>query len=597
MVNSHPIVLLACVDKRDSGTGGGGGTCRMGGKRRTGGKVDSGSPANPNVRNGTASWSGVLEGRQMETSRGLGRPALSRGFSGLLRQLSAPLVLGMGAHWTWAYCATILVDVLFFQGFSDPGRSNALFYIVSVAFYCATMGLYGIIAGRVREDLAGQCARIAVLAGPCAALGTLCLPFCESQTAAGSLLCVAAGAGTGLGSGLLYAACWGEAFSRRPVPAAVFNFTVSILLAVAATWAGTSLLPRAAVEAVTVGLPLLEGLCAARALGAHGSPGIREPIPPEKLAAGGPPYAPARLEGFALWVCLPLLFVGMSTGVLREFSLHPIMAEGTETLPALIASLALAFALISLAMIVLRDDSSLFARAALLALALSLAVILSPAAGERGVLNAALVSYICLDAMTWAAPCDLVRRYRIAPALAFGLGRMAVALGIGAGNGVIKLTVGAEAAYEASNTALPLAMIVLFFVAYGFWPQDRTVRRHVLKGEGPEEGGAQEDDAPTAPAAPADAPARQAPGEKDPRRGACSTLAGKHGLSQRELDVLVLLADGRDVPFVADALGISANTAKSHVQHIYQKLGVHTRQGLITLVADAAETARRGRAR
>lgn len=38
--------------------------------------------------------------------------------------------------------------------------------------------------------------------------------------------------------------------------------------------------------------------------------------------------------------------------------------------------------------------------------------------------------------------------------------------------------------------------------------------------------------------------------------------------------------------YVRDTLGISDGTAKAHVAHIYQKLGVHSRNDLLELVED-----------
>ena len=60
-------------------------------------------------------------------------------------------------------------------------------------------------------------------------------------------------------------------------------------------------------------------------------------------------------------------------------------------------------------------------------------------------------------------------------------------------------------------------------------------------------------------------------------------LADAFGLTQREQEVLALLLKGRSIPYIKETLYISANTAKTHVRHIYQKTGVHERQELITL--------------
>lgn len=77
-----------------------------------------------------------------------------------------------------------------------------------------------------------------------------------------------------------------------------------------------------------------------------------------------------------------------------------------------------------------------------------------------------------------------------------------------------------------------------------------------------------------------------------PRAFVCSGLAqavvrragaGQGRLSDREHDVLLLLADGLGTAAIADKLFMSESTAKSHIGHIYQKLGAANRaQALVT---------------
>ena len=52
-------------------------------------------------------------------------------------------------------------------------------------------------------------------------------------------------------------------------------------------------------------------------------------------------------------------------------------------------------------------------------------------------------------------------------------------------------------------------------------------------------------------------------------------------ISARESDVLLLVLQGYSTPRIADALCISENTAKTHLRHIYAKMGVSSRQQLM----------------
>lgn len=61
-------------------------------------------------------------------------------------------------------------------------------------------------------------------------------------------------------------------------------------------------------------------------------------------------------------------------------------------------------------------------------------------------------------------------------------------------------------------------------------------------------------------------------------------LVQRYRLSQRERDVLYLLAQGRDAPFIAKTLYISENTVRSHIKKIYAKVGIHSRQELFDLI-------------
>jgi DNA-binding NarL/FixJ family response regulator len=50
-------------------------------------------------------------------------------------------------------------------------------------------------------------------------------------------------------------------------------------------------------------------------------------------------------------------------------------------------------------------------------------------------------------------------------------------------------------------------------------------------------------------------------------------------LTERELDVLALLAPGKPTKQIASELGIASKTADNHIQNIYAKAGVSTRAG------------------
>ena len=61
----------------------------------------------------------------------------------------------------------------------------------------------------------------------------------------------------------------------------------------------------------------------------------------------------------------------------------------------------------------------------------------------------------------------------------------------------------------------------------------------------------------------------------------------RFGLSNRERKVLSLIVQGADTKSIATHLACRPATVKKHVEHIYERLGVHDRHAAITFVFDA----------
>lgn len=69
---------------------------------------------------------------------------------------------------------------------------------------------------------------------------------------------------------------------------------------------------------------------------------------------------------------------------------------------------------------------------------------------------------------------------------------------------------------------------------------------------------------------------------------ALEALLRSYGLTERELEVALLLSEGRNVPYIQDHLAISQGTAQTHTYHIYQKLGIHSKQELIEIARNSS---------
>ncbi len=72
--------------------------------------------------------------------------------------------------------------------------------------------------------------------------------------------------------------------------------------------------------------------------------------------------------------------------------------------------------------------------------------------------------------------------------------------------------------------------------------------------------------------------------KSDSSQERCANIVERYHLTSREADVLSYLANGRSATYTAKELYVSVETVKVHVKHIYEKLGVHSRDELLDLI-------------
>lgn len=77
---------------------------------------------------------------------------------------------------------------------------------------------------------------------------------------------------------------------------------------------------------------------------------------------------------------------------------------------------------------------------------------------------------------------------------------------------------------------------------------------------------------------------------KELQRELLGEIATKYNLSNRETEVLELLAEGWRAAAIAEKLVIAQSTAKNHMNRIYGKLGVHTQDELMRLIEAERES-------
>ena len=191
-------------------------------------------------------------------------------------------------------------------------------------------------------------------------------------------------------------------------------------------------------------------------------------------------------------------------------------------------------------------------------------------AAQTAVLGSAALGALTVGAqmfsvLTWATLAIIAARNPSGGIAALGQGFCASNLGATTGVVLGHLPVAADAA-GADVRLLLLALVAAAFVGYVWIGLKDFSFSAAIRGVKPVE----EVEAPAAPEAAIDT--------------RCAHLASVHGLTEREGEVFALLARGRNGAFVQEECRVTRNTAKTHIRHIYQKLGVHTQQELIDLV-------------
>lgn len=237
-----------------------------------------------------------------------------------------------------------------------------------------------------------------------------------------------------------------------------------------------------------------------------------------------------------------------------------------------------------------------------------------------------LINFTIVSSMAWAYLGSLAQGFRLSPMFLFGLGQGGLALGYVLAAPVNALVASTIAQNMPSNVLALVVSLIALAIASSLLPRREDIMAIVVHSfkpaemwgtdeevEGAQTGGAQtarqagaweagaeragqrDDNAipkshgGTPYAQPTPLAAAGAVAETDEvRKGRfvrrCEYVADTYLLSRRETDVLFLLAKGRNVGYITQQLCISEGTAKTHVNHVYKKCGVHSRQELICLI-------------
>lgn len=296
-------------------------------------------------------------------------------------------------------------------------------------------------------------------------------------------------------------------------------------------------------------------------------------VVPDSGAPGGmrPEDSPSQAAGFASKLILANLLVTATFSLLVSEALISVPWEGWLSCGRLLANILVCATLLVALIRFEHFDLSALYRVVLPVTVLGLLILSAiPASLSPVAVVCVSMGYSIFDACTWiillqtacARGHNLVKTACLYTAITF--------LGMALANGMLMALGAAQTVDLSQNTpSILLAVLVLAVSTMLVLPPRKRAETQSPQGGVP---GPNEADAGTA------------------TQMALASLAEAAGLTNREREVLALLAQGRTSAVIAREMGIAEGTAHTHVMHVYQKLGVHSQQELLDLVHNGTST-------
>ena len=197
------------------------------------------------------------------------------------------------------------------------------------------------------------------------------------------------------------------------------------------------------------------------------------------------------------------------------------------------------------------------------------------------------VCYGISEIITIVILCDLSHRFGVSPALSNSLMRAIIGVAFVLG-GTVDASFAGQSALGGSSVLVSAAVAIVALAASLLWlmGEPAEIGEPIQTSGGDLEG--------QVPDSNADADAvRGAKADVSAFRAfvqvRCDRISQEYLLSPREGEVLVLLGNGYSAAMVEKELCLSASTVKTHIRHIYAKLGIHSRDELRILLQHEGE--------
>ncbi len=447
----------------------------------------------------------------------------------------------------------------------------------------------------------------------------------------GGLLAMIAGAIMGIGSSLLFI-IWGTTFARFQFATIVLNTSISYVVGISISVVCANWVPSPISGLITILLPLAS------------MPILMNMIPrPYYQRHEEPIFRPLSANrvneaSFLARFGFPVLVVGITLGALRSVCIGQVLPEGSLTIQFAFGLSCITSLVVYIMAIAITKRDLFWDTLFRVVMPITMAGIASIAllVGNWDVLASFFVSmgYVCLEIMLWVFFAGIAQQFRISPIFVFGIGRGLLEFGSVVGS-VIVTEVFLVGLSEAGLAQAALILAVLLSIGYAFLPRYREIKAMVsdphaspAKAEPPVQmwEGVSHDGTPipvggaigafggTAVFAPivnttplasetkegnpnGDADGAAALDEDDEEKGSfrrrCDELSEQYLLSTREKEVFLILAKGHNATFIQEQLCVSKSTAKTHINHIYKKMDIHTQQELLKMVEDRPRLSKR----
>lgn len=537
-------------------------------------------------------------------------------------------VWGFGFIRAWVYLMFLGMGIGVLSGASDSDCATV--YLCSSVMLTITLFAGGIAPHAVEWVLtrpAGQIASIVVTV-----LGTVCAVGACAFPEPPFALFVIGGILTGVGSGLIHLG-YGEIHRNRPPADVGIEIPVAVLIA-AVVFAAVSFAPFAVQLAVTSVLPLASGCIMMREsrrfracpalVWMDRSSRLIMPTPRLIVRVGACALGIGLADGVARQVFISL------TGISSFDFYHPAMLTSSIVLAVLLIGFEL-----------LRSDNTFRGLYKLITFTIAASIAFVPSLSNLESLYwlgplITLVGYNAFNAFVWILLADLTYNFRLSAAATFGIGWGMLTLGSTAGQ-LLAAPLGSSipltpqlASFLAACGTLTVFAVCLFVMkdddlvdiedrqdmvmSIGSAMEDDECEageiaesvmcithqvgvhhttvgelRRKYRGEDLTAG----EDARFDAASSADKETRfenalpldelQQP-QRAPFKERCAKLARDCGLTPRETEILILFAKGRSAARIQEELVISRGTVTTHLQHIYRKVDVHSKQELLDAI-------------